>query len=55
MSRIINLSQQIKNDLPLELVDLMQKVAGLADKRQNHLYLVGGMVRELLLTEYIRP
>ncbi|MFC2004125.1 CCA tRNA nucleotidyltransferase [Chloroflexota bacterium] len=45
----INLSSEIEKQLPIELVEFMQK-AGLVDASQGQsLYLVGGVVRDLLL------
>jgi tRNA nucleotidyltransferase (CCA-adding enzyme) len=44
-----NLSRLIEKNLPEELVVLMQRVATLAARRNQQLYLVGGVVRDLLL------
>jgi tRNA nucleotidyltransferase (CCA-adding enzyme) len=49
MNEYTNLSALIKKNLPEELVALMQRVATLAARRNQHLYLVGGVVRDLLL------
>ena len=51
MSRDINLSSNIKNQLPAELVDLIQAAGAIAGYQGQHLYLVGGVVRDLLLGE----
>jgi len=44
-----NLSRLIERNLPKALVALMQKVATRAARRNQELYLVGGVVRDLLL------
>jgi tRNA nucleotidyltransferase (CCA-adding enzyme) len=44
-----SLSSEIKKQLPLELVELMRLAGELAQKRGQKLYLVGGVVRDLLL------
>jgi tRNA nucleotidyltransferase (CCA-adding enzyme) len=44
-----NLSRLIEKNLPEELVALMQRVATLTARRNQELYLVGGVVRDLLL------
>jgi tRNA nucleotidyltransferase (CCA-adding enzyme) len=49
MKKENNLSRLIKRNLPKELADLTKKVATLAASRNQGLYLVGGMVRDLLL------
>ncbi|MFC1992965.1 CCA tRNA nucleotidyltransferase [Chloroflexota bacterium] len=49
MPEIINLSGKIEEQLPAELVNFMQKAGEAASKRGQSLYLVGGVVRDLLL------
>ena len=49
MSETINLSTEIKKQLPVELVDFMQVAGRMAQSRGQGLYLVGGVVRDLLL------
>lgn len=49
MSDIINLSSEIKKQLPAELVDFMQQAGEVAASQGQSLYLVGGVVRDLLL------
>jgi tRNA nucleotidyltransferase (CCA-adding enzyme) len=49
MSKRKNLSQLIEKNLPQELVNLSKKVVNLAINRNQKLYLVGGVVRDLLL------
>jgi len=44
-----NLASEIKNQLPDELVEFMRLAGELAQKRGQKLYLVGGVVRDLLL------
>ena len=45
----INLSGQIKKQLPAELVNFMQAAGKIAAGQGQNLYLVGGVVRDLLL------
>jgi len=45
----INLASKIKEQLPSELVEFMRLAGELAQKRGQKLYLVGGVVRDLLL------
>ena len=45
----INLTRQIKEQLPVDLIDFIRKAGDIAEKQQQHLYLVGGVVRDLLL------
>lgn len=47
--RKINLSRRIEKNLPLELIDMVHASAALADKQNEPLYLVGGVVRDLFL------
>ena len=49
MVRNINLSGQIKKQLPAELVNFMQTAGKIASSQGQNLYLVGGVVRDLLL------
>jgi len=49
MSKTINLSAQIEKGLPAELVGFMQTAGEVAASQGQNLYLVGGVVRDLLL------
>ncbi len=49
MSEITNLASKIEKYLPAELVDFMQTAGEAAASRGENLYLVGGVVRDLLL------
>jgi tRNA nucleotidyltransferase (CCA-adding enzyme) len=49
MSEIINLSNKIEKQLPTELVSFMQVAGEVAASQGQNLYLVGGVVRDLLL------
>ena len=49
MSEIINLSNKIEKQLPTELVSFMRVAGELAASQGQNLYLVGGVVRDLLL------
>jgi len=49
MVKKINLSGQIKKQLPAELVNFMQNAGKIAASQGQNLYLVGGVVRDLLL------
>ena len=49
MTEAINLSAQIQKQLPAELVDFMQQAGEIAAAQGQNLYLVGGVVRDLLL------
>ena len=49
MADTINLSSEIEKQLPAELVSFMQTAGKIADKQGQSLYLVGGVVRDLLL------
>ncbi len=48
MSEVFNLKNKIETTLPLELVDLMRTAGELAHKQGQNLYLVGGIVRDLI-------
>jgi tRNA nucleotidyltransferase (CCA-adding enzyme) len=45
----MNLSEQIKKQLPLELVEFLQEAGSISDRLGSKTYLVGGAVRDLLL------
>ena len=49
MPEVINLSAKITEQLPQELVDFMQLAGEVAQRQEQKLYLVGGVVRDLLL------
>ncbi len=49
MPEIINLSSKIEKQLPTELVSFMQAAGKIAVNKGQSLYLVGGVVRDLLL------
>ncbi len=49
MPDIINLSNKIEKQLPAELVNFMQVAGDMAASQGQNLYLVGGVVRDLLL------
>ncbi len=49
MNEVPNLTNKIEKQLPSELVAFMQRAGELAQKRGQKLYLVGGVVRDLLL------
>ncbi len=49
MVKTINLADRIKKQLPGELVGFMQMAGGVAVRLEQKLYLVGGVVRDLLL------
>ncbi|MFC1904128.1 CCA tRNA nucleotidyltransferase, partial [Chloroflexota bacterium] len=49
MPETINLSDEIKKQLPAELVSLMQVAGEMIQSQEKKLYLVGGVVRDLLL------
>ena len=51
MSKKINLSRRIQKNLPSRLVDLVRASATLAAGRNEPLYLVGGVVRDLLMAK----
>jgi len=45
----MNLARQIEQYLPLQLLELVKGISGQAAKRGQRVYLVGGVVRDLLL------
>jgi len=49
MTETINLANKIEKQLPAELVNFMQVAGEVAQNRGQSLYLVGGVVRDLLL------
>ncbi len=49
MPKITNLSNQIERQLPVELVTFIQRAGEIAASQGQRLYLVGGVVRDLLL------
>ncbi len=49
MPKIINLASQIERQLPAELVTFIQRAGKIAASQGQGLYLVGGVVRDLLL------
>jgi len=49
MPKIINLASKIEKQLPAELVNFMEVAGKVAQSREQNLYLVGGVVRDLLL------
>ena len=49
MPEVINLASKIKEQLPTELVNFMQVAGEVARSQGQSLYLVGGVVRDLLL------
>ncbi len=49
MAKSINMAHQMEKQLPAELVNFMQAAGELAHSNRQSLYLVGGVVRDLLL------
>jgi tRNA nucleotidyltransferase (CCA-adding enzyme) len=49
MTKTIDLADKIEKQLPAELVGFMQTAARVSDEQGQRLYLVGGIVRDLLL------
>lgn len=49
MAEVVNLSASITEQLPKELVNFMQVAGTVAQRQSQKLYLVGGVVRDLLL------
>ena len=52
--KTINLAGSIKEQLPADIINFIKKVGNAAERQQQRLYLVGGVVRDLLL-EHSRP
>ena len=48
-SKTINLAESMKAQLPADIIDFIRKTGDAAEKLQQRLYLVGGVVRDLLL------
>src|SRR3990172_5494116 len=51
MSEITNLARLIENQLPAELVSFIKQASSLTESYSEKLYLVGGLVRDLLLNK----
>ena len=51
MTEIINLSSKVEKYLPAELVTFIQRAGEIAARQGQELYLVGGVVRDLLLEQ----
>lgn len=49
MRRILNLTADIRTQIPAELASFLEQAGRLAADQGQHLYLVGGLVRDLLL------
>ena len=49
MPEIINLADRLEKQLPAELINFIQKAGEMATSQGQELYLVGGVVRDLLL------
>ncbi len=49
MPENINLARSIKEQLPADLIDFIKQAGEAAQRQQQRLYLVGGVVRDLLL------
>jgi tRNA nucleotidyltransferase (CCA-adding enzyme) len=49
MPDIVRLDSQIENQVPAGMVDFLQAAGKVAQKQQQRIYLVGGIVRDLLL------
>jgi tRNA nucleotidyltransferase (CCA-adding enzyme) len=45
----INLARQIREELPSDLIAFIKRAGDIAEKEQQRIYLVGGVVRDLLL------
>jgi tRNA nucleotidyltransferase (CCA-adding enzyme) len=52
MPEKINLARSIKEQLPADLIDFIRQAGETAQKQQQRLYLVGGVVRDLLLERH---
>ncbi len=46
---VINITAEIRKHLPLELIDLVKTAGEIAQEQGQNLYLVGGVVRDILL------
>jgi tRNA nucleotidyltransferase (CCA-adding enzyme) len=51
-SKPINLAKRLQEQLPADLIDFIKKAGDIAEKQQQRLYLVGGVVRDLLLERH---
>lgn len=51
MSQPINLAEKIEKNLPADLTALVNDAVAIAGERKQRLYLVGGVVRDLLLAQ----
>ncbi|MBN1176751.1 MAG: CCA tRNA nucleotidyltransferase [Dehalococcoidales bacterium] len=51
--RTVNLNEEMQEQLPADLLDFIKQAGEAAQKRQQRLYLVGGVVRDLLLERRI--
>ncbi len=51
MTKTANLADKIEERLPAELVRLLEAIGAIAAHQGQHLYLVGGVVRDLLLEQ----
>jgi tRNA nucleotidyltransferase (CCA-adding enzyme) len=49
MPEVINLASRIEKQLPADLFDFLQTAGEMAQRQERRLYLVGGVVRDLLL------
>ncbi|MCK4274715.1 MAG: CCA tRNA nucleotidyltransferase [Dehalococcoidales bacterium] len=49
MPKITNPASRIQEQLPADLIDFIRKTGDVAQRQQQRLYLVGGVVRDLLL------
>jgi tRNA nucleotidyltransferase (CCA-adding enzyme) len=49
MPKVMNLADRMQEQLPADLLDFIKQAGDAAQQRQQRLYLVGGVVRDLLL------
>ncbi len=49
MPKVMNLTDRMQEQLPADLLDFIKQAGDAAQQRQQRLYLVGGVVRDLLL------